>query len=116
MPRYHTRGSVGTDMSLHSKESVIEAFCQLAGVVNENVFHWGYPSDCFCAISNEHPSPLMFSWDKHVWDFIKDAIEGAIQTEFEIQQRVREAVLEERESNIEERDELEAQLAMTKLP
>ena len=117
MPRYHGRGiATPTDLSLHSKESVAEAFCELAGRVNENVFHWSHASDCFCAIGDEHPEPFNFQWDRQVFDFIAQAVMAEVRTEVEVQQRIRIAVTTERESNEAERDELEAQLAMTKLP
>ena len=114
--RYHGRGmQTPTDLSLHSRENVIEAFCELAGRVNENVFRWSHASDCVCAIGDGRRM-LNFQWDRQVFDFIANAVMGAVVKETDIQERVREAVFAERESNIAERDELEAQLAMTKLP
>ena len=115
--RYHGRGiATPTDLSLHSRESVTEAFCELAGRVNENVFHWSHASDCFCAIGDEHPRMLNFQWDRQVFDFIAEAVMAATRTEVEIQQRIRIAVTTEREKNEELVNELQAQLAMTKLP
>ena len=109
MPRYHGRGiATPTDLSLHSKEAVTEAFCELAGRVNENLFHWSHASDCFCAIGDEHPSMMNFQWDKQVFDFIASAVMGAVRSEAEIHERIREAVAEAKE-------ELEHEIAMMKL-
>ena len=95
MPRHHGRGNEAPHYSyLHDKESVTEAFCELAGRVNQSVFNWSRPSDCFCAIGDDHPSPLMFSWDKQVYDFIAEAVMEAVRKEQEVQQRIRIGVME----------------------
>ena len=95
MPRHHGRGnSAPTYSYLHSKESVSEAFCELAGRVNDAVFHWSHASDCFCAIGDEHPSMMNFQWDTQVYQFIAEAVMEAVRKEQEVQQRVRIALLE----------------------
>ena len=110
MPRYHGRGiATPTDLSLHSKESVTEAFCELAGRVNENVFHWSHASDCFCAVGEGQPKMLNFQWDRQVFDFIASTVMGAVRDEAEIRERIRAAVAEAKE-------ELEHEIAMLKLP
>ncbi len=108
MPRYHLRGDLGTDMDLHSPEKVAVAFCQLAGVVNEKLFRWSVASDCFCEIGDEHPKMLNFQWDRQMWEFIADAVMGAVRTEAEIHERIRVAVAEAKE-------ELEHEIAMMRL-
>ncbi|GAG49619.1 unnamed protein product, partial [marine sediment metagenome] len=114
---------------LHDKESVSEAFCELAGRVNEAVYGWSYSSDCFCAIGDDHPKFANFQWSTQVFDFIAEAVMAAVRTEQEVQQRIRIGVMEATgdgtseqyrqpdTTELQERiDELEAQIAMSKLP
>ena len=114
MPRYHSRGTkTPTGLPLHTREAVAEAFCELAGRVNENLFHWSHASDCFCAIGDEHPKMLNFQWDRQVFDFIAEATMGAMRTEAEIHNRIREAVAEAVQ---EVKDDYDHRIAMRDLP
>ena len=113
MPRYHGRGmQTPHDMSLHTQAQVTEAFCELVGRVNENVFHWKHASDCFCHIADTHDTKLNFNFDREVFDFIAEAVMDAARTEIEILDRIHDAVVEAEQRVT---DDFEHQIAMDKV-
>ena len=113
MPRFHGRGmQTPKHMPLTTQADVAEAFCELVGRVNENVFHWSQSSDCFCHIADGHETKLNFQWDRKIFDFIAEAVMQAARTEIEILDRIHDAVVEAVQ---EVTDEFEHQIAMDKV-
>ena len=113
MPRFHGRGMKTPQfMPLDTPAQVTEAFCELVGRVNENVFHWSQSSDCFCVIADEHETKLHFQWDREIFDFIAEAVMQAARTELEILDRIHDAVVEAEQRVT---DDFEHQIAMSKI-
>lgn len=64
------------------KEQVIERFCKLAGKVNEKVFNWQIPSDCFCNAKKECTPLGNFAFSIEVLEFIESAVEKEIEKNY----------------------------------
>jgi len=113
MSRFHGRGmQTPKHMPLTTQADVAEAFCELVGRVNENVFHWSLSSDCFCHIADGHKTTLNFQWDREMFDFIAEAVMEAAAVEVEIRRRIRQAVKEAVE---EVTETFEHEIAMSKV-
>lgn len=70
-----------------SKEDVIKEFCKLSSHVNDKVFDYIEPSDCFCCESENQDDIKQqlgsfyggFQFSSKVIDFIKRAVEDSLK-------------------------------------
>lgn len=60
-----------------TKEEAKRRMCQLMGVVNEGLFEFSVPSDCFCGPGDEGPCGD-YRCSELVIEFMEDAIHKAV--------------------------------------